>query len=48
MQALNAVVTGIAKVCSHDACVLYDPGSTHSYVSVGFTSQFGRDPELLD
>ena len=47
-QASNAVVTGIAKVCSHDACVLYDPGSTHSYVSISFASRFGKDPKLLD
>ena len=41
-------MTGILSVCSHDARVLYDPGSTHSYVSSLFASQFGKDPVLLD
>ena len=36
VQASNAVVTGIIVVCSHDAHVLYDPGSSHSHVSTSF------------
>lgn len=32
----NAVVTGILSICSHDAYMLFDPGSTHSYVSPVF------------
>ena len=47
-QASNAIVTGILSVCSHGARVLFDPGSTHSYVSSFFASRFGKDPVLLD
>ena len=47
-QASNAVVAGILSVCSFDAHALIDPGSTHSYVSIYFASQFGGPPEPLD
>ncbi|XP_070007283.1 uncharacterized protein [Nicotiana sylvestris] len=30
--ALDAVITGIISVCGRDALVLFDPGSTYSYV----------------
>lgn len=36
-QASNVVVTGILSVCSRDAHVLFDLGSTHSYVSPIFS-----------
>jgi len=47
-QASNAVVTGTLTVCSHEACVLFDSGSTYSYVSSLFAKKFSRDPEMLD
>ncbi|XP_070003502.1 uncharacterized protein [Nicotiana sylvestris] len=31
--ALDVVITGIISVCGRDASVLFDPGSTYSYVS---------------
>ncbi|XP_070056483.1 uncharacterized protein [Nicotiana tomentosiformis] len=36
-MALDAVITGIITVCGRDASVLFDPGSTYSYVSSLFT-----------
>ena len=33
---------------SHDAHVLYDIGSTHSYVSISFTLRLNKDLVLLD
>ena len=47
-QASNVVVISMAKVFSYDICALYDPSSTHSYVSISFASRFSRDPKLLD
>ena len=47
-QASNAVVADILSICSFDAHALIDPGSTHSYVSIYFASQFGGPPEPLD
>ena len=41
-QASNAVITGSISVCSFKAYVLFDPGSTYSYVSVSFSTQFDR------
>jgi len=35
-QASNAVVAGMLSICSQDACVLFDPGATHSFVSPYF------------
>lgn len=46
-QASNVVVTGTLPVCSFDAHVLFDLGSTHSYVSMSFASRFFRDPTML-
>lgn len=45
-QASNAMVTGNLVVCSFDAHVLFDPGSTHSYVSPLFAKSFTK--ELVD
>ncbi|CAJ2633390.1 unnamed protein product [Trifolium pratense] len=47
-QASNAVVTGMLSICSHDACVLFDPGATHSFVSRPFAACLGIDPSLLE
>ncbi|KAJ1435700.1 Retrotransposon gag domain [Sesbania bispinosa] len=47
-QASNAVVTGILSICSRDAHVLFDPGATHSFVSLSFATQLGKSPSSLD
>ncbi|XP_070037055.1 uncharacterized protein [Nicotiana tomentosiformis] len=36
-SASNAVITSIISVCSRDTSVLFDPGSTYSYVSSMFS-----------
>ncbi|XP_070032470.1 uncharacterized protein [Nicotiana tomentosiformis] len=38
--ASDAVITGIVRVCRRDAPVLFDPGSTNSYVSSYFALYF--------
>ncbi|XP_070024836.1 uncharacterized protein [Nicotiana sylvestris] len=40
-SASNAVITGIILVCHRDASVLFDPGSTYSYVSSYFAHYLG-------
>ncbi|KAJ1405467.1 Aspartic peptidase domain superfamily [Sesbania bispinosa] len=47
-QASNAVVTGILCICSRDAHVLFDPGATHSFVSLSFAAQLGKSPSSLE
>ena len=47
-QVLNDVVVGTLHVCSFEAYVLFDPGSTHSYVSPYFASRFGKQPSMLN
>ncbi|XP_070054712.1 uncharacterized protein [Nicotiana tomentosiformis] len=37
-ESSDAVITGIVPVCHRDASVLFDPGSTYSYVSTYFAS----------
>ncbi|XP_070025160.1 uncharacterized protein [Nicotiana sylvestris] len=37
-ESSNVVITGIVPVCHRDASVLFDPGSTYSYVSSYFAS----------
>ncbi|XP_055824467.1 uncharacterized protein LOC129892996 [Solanum dulcamara] len=39
-EASDAVITGIVPVCHRPASVLFDPGSTFSYVSAYFASNF--------
>ena len=39
-QTSNALVAGILQICSIDAHVLFDPGSTHSYVSLYLAFRF--------
>ena len=41
-QASNAIMTSIIIVCSHDARVLYDPKSIHSYVFASFASWLNK------
>ena len=47
-QASNVMVAGTLHVCFFNAYVLFDPGSTHSYVSPCFASRFGKQPVMLD
>ncbi|KAJ1440421.1 Retrotransposon gag domain [Sesbania bispinosa] len=47
-QASNAVVIGIFSICSRDARVLFDPGATHSFVSLSFSTQLGKSSSSLD
>lgn len=39
-EASNTMVTSIICLFSHDARVLIDPGSTHSFISVSFMKHF--------
>jgi len=47
-QATPDVVTCTLSICGVDACVLVDPGSTHSFVSLSFAMHLGRPLSLLD
>ena len=46
--ASNTIVASTLQVSSFDAYVLFNPGSIHSYVSLFFTSRFGKLPVMLD
>lgn len=43
-QTSNAVVVSILQVCCLEACVLMDPGATHSFIAPIFASKFNRSP----
>ena len=45
--ASDSVITGIVPVCHRDASVLFDPGSTYSYVSSYFASYLGVSRDSL-
>ncbi|XP_070049759.1 uncharacterized protein [Nicotiana tomentosiformis] len=45
--ALDAVITGIVSVCHRDTSVLFDPGSTYSYVSSYFAHYLVMPRESL-
>jgi len=45
--ASDAVITGIVSVCHRDASVLFDLGSTFSYVSSYFAHYLGTPHESL-
>lgn len=45
--ASDAVITGIVSVCHRDASVLFDPGSTYSYVSSYFAHYLDMPRESL-
>lgn len=45
--ASDAVITGIISICGRDASVLFDPGSTYSYVSSLFAHYLGVSRESL-
>jgi hypothetical protein len=47
-QATDTVVTGILPLFSTPARVLFDPGSTHSFISCGFVRNIVRSPEPLE
>lgn len=42
------MVSGNIILCSNEACVLFDSGSTHSYVSPHFVKHFVSSPDELD
>ena len=42
------VVIGTLVIFGMDACVLIDPGSTHSYISAIFAARVGEAPSDLD
>ncbi|XP_070050965.1 uncharacterized protein [Nicotiana tomentosiformis] len=48
VEALDAVITCIISVSGSDASVLFDPGSTYSYVSSLFAYFLGVSRESLD
>ncbi|XP_070057103.1 uncharacterized protein [Nicotiana tomentosiformis] len=45
--ASDSVITGIVSVCHRDASVLFDPGSTYSYVSSYFAPYLGISRDSL-
>ncbi|XP_069150379.1 uncharacterized protein [Solanum lycopersicum] len=47
-EASDAVITGIIPVCHRSATVLFDPGSTYSYVSTYFAPSLDILCESLD
>ncbi|XP_070035030.1 uncharacterized protein [Nicotiana tomentosiformis] len=47
VEASDSVITGIIYVCDKDASILYDPGSTYSYVSSLFAHFLGVSHLLL-
>nr|XP_023921956.1 uncharacterized protein LOC112033418 [Quercus suber] len=47
-KASKSVVTGTIPIFSHNARVLIDPGSTHSFVSCAYMKYADCVPELLD
>ena len=47
-QASNAVMTGTLQVCSFEIYILFDLGSTHSYVSLYFASRCNEQSVMLD
>ncbi|KAH0652758.1 hypothetical protein KY289_030436 [Solanum tuberosum] len=47
-EASDAVITRTILVCDRMANVLFDPGSTYSYVSVRFASDFEMICDILD
>ena len=48
METSDAVIRGNLLVCDCMASVLFDPGSTFSYVSAAFANGFNLHCELLD
>ena len=46
-EAAENVIEGTLPVCGFDARVLFDPGSTHSFVAPAFALHFGKSREML-
>ena len=46
-QASNAVVEGTIPVCCCDARVLFDPGATHSFITLVFASRAACQPSRM-
>ena len=46
-EAAGNVIEGTLSVCGFDAKVLFDPGSTHSFVAPAFALHLGKDKETL-
>ena len=46
-QASNAVVTGNISVCYCDARVLFNPGTTHSFITSVFASRVACQPSRM-
>ena len=46
-EAVDTVVEGKLFVCDHEARVLFDSGSTHSFIAPHFTMTIGSRPEQL-
>ena len=47
-QAATEVVSGTLNICSKAAHVLFDSGSSHSFISLAFAHILHMSPELLD
>ena len=47
VEAAGNVIEGTLSVCGFDAKVLFDPGSTHSFVVLAFALHLGEDKETL-
>ena len=47
-ETSDVVITGNLQVCDYMASVLFDPGSTFSYVSSSFANGLNLHCELLD
>lgn len=48
VQNNETVVSGILSICTQNAYVLIDSGSTHSYVSYAFSRKLNRPLELMN
>ncbi|EOY21559.1 Uncharacterized protein TCM_013367 [Theobroma cacao] len=44
----NVVVTGNLFICGYEASILFDPRSTHSFVSSNFIPKLGKHYEYMD
>ena len=47
-QAAPKVVSGTLNICSKAAHILFDSGSSHSFISLAFAHMLHMSPELLD
>lgn len=47
-QASWSIITSILSLFSHDALILIDPGSTHSFITCNFMRHIDSLPKLLN